>query len=77
MGEITIRQPQVSSSFFASSHLFSSPSGTPLRARRNIPSLDGSFAVADLCFVSTLRAQPRHFIILVLPTKHLFDPDGP
>jgi uncharacterized protein (UPF0128 family) len=44
--------------------------------RKNILSLDGSFAVVDLCFVSTLRAQPRHFITWVLPTKHLFDPDG-
>jgi hypothetical protein len=63
--------------FFESSHLFSSQSGTPLRVRRNIPSPDGSFAVVDLCFVSTLRTQPRHFITLVLPTKHLFDPEGP
>ena len=31
------------------------------------PSLDGSFAVVDLCFVSTLRAQPRHFIIWCCP----------
>jgi len=49
----------------------------PLRVRGGVPSLDGSFAVVDLCFVSTLRAVPRHFITLVLPTKHLFDPDGP
>ena len=41
--------------------------------RGNAPSLDGSFAVVDLCFVSTLRAVPRHFITSVLPTKHLFD----
>jgi len=71
------RCQEVSSCFFESSHLFSSRSGTPLRVRGCIPSLDGSFAVVDLCFVSTLRAQPRHFITSVLPTKHLFDPDGP
>jgi hypothetical protein len=60
--------------FFASSHLLSRD--TPACAREH-PSLDGSFAVVDLCFVSTLPAQPWRFITLVLPTKHLFDPDGP
>jgi hypothetical protein len=49
---------------------------TPACAREH-PFAARIFAVVDLCFVSTLRAQPRHFITLVLPTKHLFDPDGP
>jgi hypothetical protein len=54
---------------------FFSISHTPARAREH--PFAGSFAVVDLYFVSTLRAQPRHFITWVLPTKHLFDPDGP
>src|SRR5262245_66288195 len=59
--------------FFEPSHLFSSQSGTPVRVRGRIRSPDGCFAVVDLCFVFTLCTQPRHFITLVLPTKHLFD----
>ena len=63
--------------FFVNPCIFFFSIGTPLRLRGSIPSLDRSFAVVDLCFVSTLRAQPRHFITWVLPSKHLFDPDGP
>ena len=65
------------SSSFLNLRIFFSQSGTRLRVRGRIPSPDGSFTVVDLCFVFTLRTQPRHFITLVLPTKHLFDPDGP
>jgi hypothetical protein len=40
-----------------------------VRFAQEYPLLDGSFAVVDLCFVSTLCALPRHCITLVLPTN--------
>jgi hypothetical protein len=63
--------------FFGISASFSfSIRHTPARAREH-PFAGRIFSVVDLCFVSTLCAQPRHFITWALPTKHLFDPDGP
>src|SRR5499427_5695337 len=53
------RCQEVSSSFFASLNLFSSPSSTPVRSRRSALSLVGSFSVVDRCSVFTLLAQPR------------------
>ncbi len=63
--------------FYESLHLFLLDQAHPCACAGASRSLNESFAVVDLCFVSTLRAQPRHFITWVLPTKHLFDPDGP
>jgi hypothetical protein len=71
------RCQEVSSSFFASLNLllFSIEHTRTLAQERRFPR--GMFFRRRLLFrVPPTRSAPCSFITSVLPTKHLFDPDG-